>query len=149
MNSLIPRRQERQLTTLRREMDRLFDRFFEGWPFRVAAEEGVWEPSLDVSETAREILVKAEIPGMDPKDIDLSVRGNVLTLAGERKQEKEEKGENFHRVERTYGSFSRSVRLPVEVDPEKVSASYKDGVLKITLRKTKQAAEKKIEVKPA
>jgi HSP20 family protein len=149
MNSLIPRKQERQLTTLRREMDRLFDRFFEGWPFRLLAEEAGWEPSLDVSETAKEILVKAELPGMDPKDIDLSVRGDILTLAGERKQEKEEKGENFHRVERTYGSFSRSVRLPAEVDPGKVDATYKDGVLKITLRKTKEAASKKIEVKSA
>lgn len=150
MDSIVPWKEGRQLTSLRREMDRLFDRFFEGWPFfRVSAAEGEWAPVVDVSETAKEIVVKAELPGMDPKDIDLSIRGNILTVAGERKQEKEEKGENFHRVERTYGSFSRSVRLPAEVDPGKVDATYKDGVLKITLRKTKEAAAKKIEVKPA
>ena len=149
MNGLIPRKQERQLTTLRREMDRLFERFFEGWPFRIPAEETVWQPTLDVSETAREIVIHAELPGMDPKDIDLSVRGDILTLAGERKQEKEEKGENFHRVERSYGSFSRSIRLPAEVDPGKVNATYKDGVLKITLGKTKEAAVRRIEVKAA
>jgi HSP20 family protein len=147
MNSLVPWKQERQLTSFRREMDRFFDRFFEGWPFRLRAGETVWEPALDVSETPKEILVKAELPGMDPKDIDLSVRGDILTVAGERKQEKEEKSENFHRIERTYGSFSRSVQLPAEVDSGKVSATYKDGVLKITLPKTKLAATKKIEVK--
>ena len=150
MDSIVPWKEGRQLTSLRREMDRLFDRFFEGWPFfRISAAGGEWAPAVDVSETAKEIVVKAELPGMDPKDIDLSVRGDVLTVAGERKQEKEEKGENFHRIERTYGSFSRSVRLPAEVDPGKVDATYKDGVLKITLRKTKEAAVKKIEVKPA
>ena len=150
MDSIVPWKEGRQLTSLRREMDRLFDRFFEGWPFfRISAAGGEWAPAVDVSETAKEIVVKAELPGMDPKDIDVSVRGDVLTVAGERKQEKEEKGENFHRIERTYGSFSRSVRLPAEVDPGKVDATYKDGVLKITLRKTKEAAVKKIEVKPA
>jgi HSP20 family protein len=128
-------------------MDRLFDRFFEGWPFRVSAEERLWAPTADVSETAKEVIVKAEVPGMDPKDIDVSVQGDVLTLRGERKQEKEEKDENFHRVERSYGSFSRSIQLPSEVDAGKVSATYQDGILKINMSKTKAAAVKKIEVK--
>ncbi len=146
-SSLVPWRGE--LGSVRREMDRLFDRFFEGWPFRVSAEQRPWAPSVDVSETAKEVVVKAELPGMDPKDIDVSVRGDILSVAGERKQEKEEKGENFHRIESTYGSFSRSIQLPAEVDAGKVNATYKDGVLKITLPKTKEAATKKIEVKPA
>lgn len=102
---------------------------------------------MDVSETDKEVIVKAELPGMDPKEIDVSVRGDILTLAGERKQEKEEKGVNFHRVERSYGSFSRSIQLPAEVDTGKVEASYKDGVLRITLPKAKAAAVKKIQVK--
>jgi HSP20 family protein len=130
-------------------MESLFDRFFEGWPFRVSAAEGPWAPSVDVSETEKEVIVKAELAGMDPKDIDVSVRGDILTLGGERRQEKEEKGENFHRVERSYGSFSRSIQLPAEVHSGKVDAAYKDGVLKITLPKTKEAAVKKIEVKAA
>ena len=145
ISSLVPRRGE--LSTFRREMDRLFDRFFEGWPFKPSPQEGPWAPSVDVSETEKEVIVKAELPGMDPKDIDVSVRGDILTLHGERKQEKEEKGENFHRVERSYGSFSRSIQLPAEVDSGKVNATYKDGVLKISLPKTKEAAVKKIEVK--
>ena len=146
-SSLVPWRGE--LGSFRREMDRLFDRFFEGWPFRISAVQRPWAPSVDVSETAKEVVVKAELPGMDPKDIDVSVRGDILSVAGERKQEKEEKGENFHRIESTYGSFSRSIQLPAEVDAGKVDATYKDGVLKITLPKTKEAATKKIEVKPA
>ena len=147
MNSLIPWGEPGEMTRFRREMDRLFDRFFEGWPFKLPAEGREWAPVVDVSETAKDVLVKAEIPGMDPKDIDVSVQGDVLTLRGERKKEQEEKGENFHRVERRYGAFSRSIRLPAEVDVGKVNANYKDGVLKINLPKTKGAAVKKIEVK--
>ena len=143
--SLVPWRGE--VGSFRREMDRAFDRFFEGWPFRLSAEEGTWAPSVDVSETAKEVIVKAELPGMDAKEIDVSVRGEILTLRGERKQEKEEKGENFHRVERSYGSFSRSLQLPAEVDSGKVDATYKNGVLKITMPKTKEASTKKIEIK--
>jgi HSP20 family protein len=91
--------------------------------------------------------VKAELPGIDPKEIDISIRGDMLTIRGERKKEEEKKGENYHRVERSYGSFSRCVRLPAEVDPNKVDAKYKDGILKIEMAKTKEAATKKIEVK--
>ena len=148
-SSLVPRGRRGELTSFRREMDRFFDRFFEVWPFRPSGEEGEWAPSVDVSETAKDVVVKAEIPGMDPKDIDVSVHGDVLTLRGERKKEQEEKGENFHRIERSYGAFSRSIRLPAEVDVGKVNATYKDGVLKINLPKTKEAAVKKIEVKAA
>jgi len=104
-------------------------------------------PSVDVSETAKNIVVSAEIPGMDAKDIEVSLDGNVLTLRGERKQQKEEKEENFHRVERVYGSFSRSIQVPAEVDSSKVKASDKRGVLKRTLPKVKKQESKKIEVK--
>ena len=86
---------------------------------------------------------------MDPKDLDISVTGDVLTISGEKKREREEKEQNYHLVERSYGKFSRSVRLPSTVDPDRVEASYKDGILTITLDKTKQAKIKKIEVKAA
>lgn len=147
MSSLIPWGGRGDLTTLRREMDRVFDRFFEGWPFRPSAEGREWAPSVDVSETAKKVVVKAEVPGMDAKDIDITVTGDLVTIRGERKQEKEEKEENFHRIERSYGAFSRSIRLPAEVETDKVDAAYKDGVLKITMSKTKKASAKKIEVK--
>jgi HSP20 family protein len=145
-SSLVPWRGG-ELTSFRREMDRIFDRFFESWPFRLSAEDRPWAPTADVSETAKEIVVKAELPGMDAKDIEVSVQGDILTVRGERRQEKEEKGENFHRVERSYGSFSRSIQLPAEVDANKVKATYKDGILKLNMPKTKAAAVKKIAVK--
>jgi HSP20 family protein len=148
MFDLIPWREGRQLGQLRREMDTLFDRFFEGWAFR-GAETGKWMPALDLSESGKEVTVKAEIPGMDPKDIDISLKGNVLTLRGERKQETEERDENFHRVERAYGAFSRSITLSADVDANKVKASYKDGILKIQMPKTREESVKRIEVKTA
>ena len=146
-SSLIPWDELGELTRFRREMDRVFDRFFEGWPFKFPTREGEWAPSVDVSETPKEVIVKAEIPGLDPKDMDVSVHDNVLTLAGERKEEREKEGENIHQVERSYGAFSRSIRLPAEVDPEQVTATYKNGVLQINLPKAKQEPVKRIEVK--
>ena len=151
MSDLIPwrKREEWGLTQMRREMDRLFDRFFESWPFRGFAETGRWMPSVDVSETDKELIVRVELPGMDPKEIDISVSGNVLTVKGERKHEREEKKENFHLVERSSGSFSRSIQLPTDVQSDKIKATYKDGVLSISMPKTKAEAVKKIEVKAA
>ena len=93
------------------------------------------------------MLQKAELPGIDPKDIDVSLHDNVLTLKGEHKQAKEEKEENYHRVERSYGSFIRSLRLPAEVASDKVNATYKDGVLTVKVNKTAKGAAKKIEIK--
>lgn len=104
-------------------------------------------PSMDVSETGKEIIVNAELPGMDATNIDISVRGSVLTLKRERKREYEEGDENLHRVERRYGAFSRSIGLPAEVDSEKAEATYKDGVLRLILPKTKEESVRKIQVK--
>jgi HSP20 family protein len=149
MFSLIPWRERRELSTLRREMDRLFDRFFEGWPLRLFEEEGGFWPTMDVAETSKEIIVRAEIPGIDPKELDISLHDGVLTIRGERKQEKKEEDETYHLVERSYGSFTRSFRLPAEVDMDKVKASYKNGVLEINMPKMKAEPVKKIEVKVA
>jgi HSP20 family protein len=93
------------------------------------------------------IVVKAEVPGLEPKDIDISLTGGVLTIKGEKKQEKEEKDENYHRIERSYGTFTRSVRVPQEVQSDKIEATYKNGVLKITLPKSEEAKKKEIKIK--
>jgi HSP20 family protein len=144
MSSLIPWRGE--MDRLRSEMERLYERFFDLRPFRRFTEEGEWMPTVDVSETAKEIIVNAEVPGVEAKEIDVNLDGNVLTIKGERKREHEEKEENFHRIERSYGSFYRALRLPADVDGERIKATYKKGVLRITMPKTKKDAGKKIEI---
>ena len=101
---------------------------------------------MDIFETEGEIVVKAELPGMERKDITLSLEKNVLTLKGERRFDKETKEENYHRVERAYGGFSRSFSIPATVDDEKIRADYKDGVLKIILPKKEQLKPKQIQI---
>ena len=106
-----------------------------------------WSPLVDIIEDDKEYVVKAEIPEMKKEDIKINVHDDVLTVSGERKYEKEEKGKKFHRVERAYGSFMRSFTLPEDADGSKVSAEYKDGMLKVHLPKCEQAKKKAIEVK--
>jgi HSP20 family protein len=131
---------------MRREMDRLWDSFLEERPRR-RVEEREWLPSLDVSETKNDIVVKAEVPGMDPKDINISLSNGVLTIKGEKKHEREEKEEDYRLIERSYGAFARSIQLPVEVQSNKVNASYKNGILKVTLPKSEEAKIKEIKIK--
>jgi HSP20 family protein len=135
----------RELEKMRTDMDRLWETFFEGRP--KVRELGGWVPSIDVSETKNDLVVKAELPGMDPKDIDISLNDGYLTLKGEKKQEREEKEENYHYIERSYGSFTRSVQLPKEVKRDKITASYKNGILKITLPKSEEAKKKDVKIK--
>ena len=131
---------------LKQEMDRLFDRFFEPqWGELPVL--GDWAPSLDLSETKEALVVKMEVPGMDPKDMQLSLQENLLTVKGEKKQEKDEKDEQYHRVERSYGAFTRAVRLPIAVDAQKVTASFKNGLLVVTLAKAPGAKGVTIPVK--
>src|SRR5262249_11915720 len=120
----------------RREMERFFDRFVEpgGEAFETLGCE--WMPRLDVAETKDAMIVKAEMPGVEAKDIGVTLMGDLLTLKGEREKAAEEKEERYHRVERTYGTFLRSVRLPMAVDGSKVTAAFKNGVLVVTLPKT-------------
>jgi HSP20 family protein len=128
------------------EMDRLFDRFAElRWNELPAL--GDWAPSMDVSETKESLVCKVEVPGMEQKDIQISLQENLLTIKGEKRQEKEEKDEHFHRIERSYGAFTRSLRLPVAVDAGKVTATVKSGVLTVTLPKTPAAKGTTIPVK--
>jgi HSP20 family protein len=132
----------------RSEMDRLLDTFLFGKPKTSGfAEGGEWEPPIDVAETESELIVNVEIPGVDPKDIDISLSGDTLFIEGEKKAETEEKEEDYHLLERNYGSFTRSIRLPVEVQSDKISASYKNGVLTVVLPKPERAQKKEIKIK--
>ena len=136
----------RDLGLLQDRMNRMFDDAGRGWRNEEPAATTRWSPSVDIFETEGEIVVKAELPGMKREDITLHLENNVLTLRGERKFEKETKEENYHRIERSYGNFSRSFSIPATVDEEKIRADYKDGVLKIALPKKEQAKPKQIKI---
>ena len=106
-----------------------------------------WAPLVDITEDEKEYLIKAELPEVKKEEVKLTVHDDVLSISGERKYEKEEKGKKYHRVERAYGSFTRSFTLPEDADAGKVAADYKDGVLKVHLPKSEKAKPKSIEVK--
>lgn len=146
-----PREEQQPIDLWRQEMDRWFDRWF-GGP-GMAPFEGQWEgfmPRVDVTETENEVNISAELPGIDPQNVDVSVAHNVLTISGEKREEREEKEQNYHRTERSYGSFHRSIELPTEVDADRAAASFKNGLLTVTIPKTEQARErKKINIKTA
>jgi len=146
MFELIPwRRTERDVfDLLRSEFEDMWDPFFGHWPRLRLTER--FCPCVDVSETEKELVVKAEIPGMDAKDVDITLENRVLSIKGEKKQEKEEKDEHYRRTERCYGSFTKNLRLPYEVEQDKIKADYKDGVLTIKLPKTEKAKEKHIKI---
>lgn len=134
-----------------REMEDLVDRYMKSFgSLRPATHEpmaaGDWSPRVDISETEGEFVVKAEIPEVKKEDLHVTVDNGVITLKGERKQEKEEKGKKFHRIERYYGSFCRSFTLPENVDESKVTAAFKDGVLTVELPKSGESKPKAIEV---
>ena len=105
-----------------------------------------WNPSVDIFENETAVVIKAELPGMNAKDIDVRLENNVLVLKGERHFEKETKEENYHRIEREYGAFARSVALPTAVDGDKVTAEYKDGILKVVLPKKEERESRPIKV---
>ncbi len=149
--SLRPWRGGGDIERFRREMDTLFDRFWRE-PFAAfapAAGAGAFVPDLDLSETEATVIVRCELPGVEPQDVDINVAGDVLTIRGEKRVSEEEQKESFELVEREWGRFSRSVRLPQRVEPEKVEAHYKNGVLKVVLPKAEAAKARKIKVKTA
>jgi HSP20 family protein len=127
-------------------MNRLFEDAGRNWKGDEAASTTIWSPAVDIFETPNEIVVKAELPGMERKDIALNLESNVLTLKGERRFLRETKEENYHRIERSYGGFSRAFSIPVTVDEEKIRADYKDGVLMIVLPKKDQVKPKQIKI---
>jgi len=162
--NLIPWRQKREqgdgaestetaLSRFRGEVDSLFERFLrDPWweePSELLPARLGWGPRLDLAESDDEVTVKLELPGVDPKEVEINVTGNVLSVRGEKKQEHEEKEKNYRRVERRYGAFHRSIQLPGTVDPDKVDAQYKNGLLTITLGKREDLRPKRIAVRHA
>ena len=139
----------RDLVAVQDRLNRVFDEAFRGAP-RGSNEDsalgGQWAPAVDIFEHEGNLVLKAELPGIEPKDVDVSVENNVLTLRGERKFETEVKRDKYHRVERVYGTFSRSFTLPNVVDTDKIKADYKDGVLQVTLPQREEAKPKQIQV---
>jgi HSP20 family protein len=161
LKSLIPVGRERGVAradnpffSLQREIDRLFDDFTRGFPTLGTLGGGMGSmstmlPTMDVSETDKEIEITAELPGLEEKDVQVNLADNVLTIRGEKKAEKEEKDKNYRLVERSYGSFERSLELPENVDASAIKATIDKGVLKVVVPKPAPAQIKKVEVKAA
>jgi HSP20 family protein len=135
------------LWTMQKEINRLFDSFFEGG---VQDEEAFglskWTPAVDIAERENEYLVKVELPGVAKNDVKITLESNILTIRGEKKQEKTENKGEFHRIERSYGSFQRSFTLPASVKNDKIDATYDNGVLTVTLPKAEEANRSESEV---
>jgi HSP20 family protein len=132
----------------RKDMERLFERMgMADWDLPEVRTLADFTPMVDFSETKDAFVVKAEIPGMEPQDISVSLENQMLTMKGEKKHEKEEKDEQYYRMERSYGAFARTVRLPAPVDGSKVTATFKNGLLTVTLPKAPEAKGSTIPVK--
>jgi HSP20 family protein len=150
----VRREENNPFLSLHRSMNELFDHFFRD--FGGAFEQPAWSrastalvsPSVDIAETDSEIAITADLPGLEEKDIEVSLDNDVLTIRGSRKEEREEKRKNYHLMERSYGSFQRTLHVPAGVDKDKVKASFKNGVLNVTLPKLPEAkaARRKIEI---
>ena len=137
-------REDSAFQSLRNEFNRIFDRFWSGElePLRL----GRWIPAVDVSESDEEITVRAEVPGLDPGEVEVLVEGDVLTIKGEKKEEREQSDRNYHRVERQYGSFVRNIQLPGAVVAEQVKATAANGVLTICLPKHEDTKPKRVQI---
>ena len=137
----------RDLSILQERMNRVFeDAAGRGWKSDEPSATTSWSPAVDIYETDNEIMVQAELPGVDRKDIALQLENNVLTLKGDRRFEKETNQENYHRIERSYGGFSRAFTIPAVVDEDRIRADYKDGILKIALPKKEPAKARQIKI---
>lgn len=161
--SVLPFRRSREVAptspadpflSLRREMDRLFDDAFRSFGFGfepAASAASIWAPNIDLRETDNGIEIAAELPGVDPKDVELSIADGVLTIRGEKKIDRKDEREGWHVMERSHGTFVRSIALPMEVDESKANAEFRNGVLQVTLPAAPNAERKvhKIKVKAA
>jgi HSP20 family protein len=136
----------RDLRTLQEEVNRLFSTNLTRGFGEEAIGRGAWNPTVDIYENKDQIVLEAELPGMNPDDFELSVENNVITLRGERRFEKKEDNDNYHRVERSYGAFTRSFTLPQTVSAEGAKAEYTNGVLRVTLPKREEAKSRRIEI---
>ncbi|MEW6686451.1 MAG: Hsp20/alpha crystallin family protein [Candidatus Edwardsbacteria bacterium] len=135
-----------ELTSFKKEMERLFDTTFGRLPARKTLAQELWAPLVDMEETKDEVIVKAEIPGMKKEEIKISVSRNTLAITGERRHEAETKDKTFHRIERSYGKFQRIISLPAGVVSGKAKATYEGGVLTIKLPKSEEAKPKEIAI---
>ena len=135
----------RNLNDIQGEMNRLFDSFF-GRPATVAAAERMWAPLTDMYETKEDLFVTFELPGVRVKDVNVSITGDMLTVKGERRLERDVQEQGYHRLERVYGKFERSMPLPIAVQADKVKATYRDGVLEIRLPKVEEVKPKEIKI---
>jgi HSP20 family protein len=149
MNALTRWDPFRELEDMHRRLSTVLDG--DSWSRRRNEKEAMavaeWAPVVDIAEDEKHYVIKAELPDVKKEDVHVSVENGVLTITGERKAEREEKGKKYHRVERSYGAFARSFTLPESVETEKVSAAYKDGLLTVTVAKSEKAQPKQIEVK--
>ena len=136
----------RDLRTLQEEVNRLFSTNLTRGFGEEGIGRGAWNPSIDIYENKDQIVLEAELPGMNPDDVELTVENNVITLRGERQFEKKDDADNYHRVERSYGSFTRSFTLPQTVSAEGANAEYKNGVLRVTLPKREETKARRIQV---
>ena len=153
LKSLIPVGRDRSVASpfvsLQREIDRLFEDFSRGFPAFPSNGSTALMPSMDVTETEKEIEITAELPGLEDKDVQVNVADNLLTIRGEKNAEKEQKDKNYRLVERSYGSFERTLELPEGVNADAIKANISKGVLKVTVPKPAPAQAKKIDVKSA
>ena len=159
-NSL-PERHYAPVRQIHRDIDRIFDSFFRGFdlpfpaglrPFEVFGDSGLLKPRADQSATDSEYQLTVEIPGVNERDVSLDISGNTLTIRGEKRQEKEEKAKDYYRIERSYGSFQRVLSLPEDVDQDTIKATFKNGVLTVTMPRkaaSGNAEVKQIEITPA
>ena len=156
----LPERHYAPMLQIHRDIDRIFDSFFRGFdlplpaamrPFEVFGESGLLKPRADLSATDSEYQLTVEIPGVSEKDVSLDISGDTMTIRGEKRQEKEEKDKDYYRIERSYGSFQRVLSLPDDVDQDHITASFKNGVLTVTMPRqavSGGAEVKKIEITP-
>ncbi len=135
-----------EMVDMRRQINRMFDNLFRGELPEPSDLLSTWNPSVDIAEREDGYVVKVELPGVNKEDVRITLEENLLTIRGEKKQEKESKDQNYHRMERSYGSFQRSFTLPTSVKADKIDANYRDGILTVTLPKAEEARRKQIEV---
>jgi HSP20 family protein len=136
----------RELNTIQNEMNRLFNTFFEAPPGNSGTTQRRWIPAMDLVETDDDLVLRADLPGLSEKDVNIEVEDSVLTISGERKAEHEERKEGYYRVERASGSFTRSLTLPDGVDPDRVRASFDRGVLEVRIPKPEQRKPRKVTI---
>lgn len=136
----------REMDSLQSDMNRVFDRFFDAKSTGANGAARRWIPSMDLVESEEELILRADLPGMTRDDVDIEIKDGVLTISGERRAEHQDRAEGFHRVERAFGSFSRSLSLPDGIDAGKVEADFKDGVLEVRVPKPEQSQPTRVQI---